>query len=213
VVVDTAFFRGNFPAACALEGAVVEVNDDLAAQPVWRELLPRTILRGDHKNSFAIADRGRVTHVRLKIFPDGGVARLRVHGEVWPDWARLARHGGLVDLAALEHGGFSLAASDMFFGNRQNLLAPGRPVDMSAGGAARATTGTWSAWARPASSAGSSSTPRTSAATRPAASWSRRRPTPRARSASSCPSAPASRTPATSSRTSCACSARSATSG
>jgi allantoicase len=74
-----------------------------------------------------------VNHVRLNIFPDGGVARLRVHGEVVPDWTRFARAGGEVDLAAQENGGWVVSVSDMFFGDRQNLVLPGRSLFMGDG--------------------------------------------------------------------------------
>jgi allantoicase len=75
----------------------------------------------------------RVTHLRLKIYPDGGVARLRVHGEVVPDWPSLTRAGGEIDLAAVEHGGWVIVSSDMFFGSRNNLIQPGRSTGMHDG--------------------------------------------------------------------------------
>jgi allantoicase len=150
VVVDTAFFRGNFPPECSLEACSVKGLNDLSAcvDPAtqWTEILPRSPLRGDSQNEFAIADESRWTHVRLNIYPDGGVARLRVHGEVRPDWHELARHGGLVDLAAVEHGGWSEACSDMFFGARQNLIAPGRPFNMSDGWETRRRRGPGHDW-------------------------------------------------------------------
>src|SRR4051812_17045253 len=96
VVVDTAFFRGNFPPACALSAAAIDDALDLCAldTAAWVEILPRSPLAGDTRTASATApppgaagDR-RFTHVRLDIFPDGGVARLRVHGEVVPRWSR-----------------------------------------------------------------------------------------------------------------------------
>jgi allantoicase len=138
VVVDTAFFRGNFPERCSLDGR---------ADGPWRELVARAPLAGDSKNPFAVADAGRVTHVRLNIFPDGGVARLRVHGEVVPDWDRIALLGGPIDLAALEHGGRVLAASDMFFGERANLIKPGPPTSMADGWETRRRRGPGHDWA------------------------------------------------------------------
>jgi len=154
VVVDTAFFRGNFPAECSIDAcALASHANDLTAvaepKAVWTEILPRTALRGDAKNELEITGAGageRFTHVRLNIFPDGGVARLRVHGEVRPDWERLARHGSLVDVAALVNGGYSLACSDMFFGARQNLLAPGRPFNMADGWEMRRRRGPGHDW-------------------------------------------------------------------
>jgi allantoicase len=102
VVVDTAFFRGNYPEHCSLEGAAVPGVPDpeqLASGAPgeagsgvrWTEILPRSPLAGDAKNAFAIASGERFTHLKLRIYPDGGVARLRVHGETRPDPARLAR--------------------------------------------------------------------------------------------------------------------------
>ena len=148
VVVDTAFFRGNFPSECSLDGCAIDALLDLDALPraEWFPLLPRAPLKGDSRNAFAVAEGRRVTHLRLNIFPDGGVARLRVHGEVLPDLERMLRSGGLVDLAALENGGRSLLCSDMFFGSRNNLLLPGRPANMSSGWETRRRRGPGHDW-------------------------------------------------------------------
>jgi allantoicase len=137
IVVDTTHFRGNFPEACSLDlGALeegAEPDAPAADRVAWRESLPRSSLSGDCKNLFAVTDEARATHVRLHIYPDGGVARLRVHGEVLPDWERLVRAGGEIDLAAIENGGRVTAASDMFFGSPHNLILPGRGRDMTDG--------------------------------------------------------------------------------
>ena len=153
-VVDTSHFRGNYPEACSIEGAVVEGNPDpaaIASGADWFELLPRSPLEGNAENRFSapesVADAGRVTHLRLNIFPDGGVARLRVHGRVEPDWPRLVARGGEVDLAALEHGGVAVASSDMFFGHRNNMLMPGRAVNMGDGWETRRLRGPGHDWA------------------------------------------------------------------
>lgn len=137
VIVDTSFFRGNYPAHCSLEACAVAGYPDVAqltseATP-WTEILPLAELQGDAQNQFVIDFAERVTHLRFKIYPDGGVARLRVYGEVIPDWERLLRRNSELDLAAVENGGTVLAASDMFFGHRHNLIMPGRAVNMSDG--------------------------------------------------------------------------------
>ena len=72
------------------------------------------------------------THLRLNIFPDGGVARLRVYGKVVPDWSNL-KPDELVDLVAIENGGVPLACSDMFFSSMNNLIMPGRSTNMGDG--------------------------------------------------------------------------------
>lgn len=135
VVVDTSFFRGNFPSHCSIEAGAIDgqptVEDLLKAE--WTEILPVSELQGDSQNGFAISFDERVTHLRLKIYPDGGVARLRVFGEVLPDWEALKKRESEIDLAAVEHGGTVLKASDMFFGHRHNLIMPLRAQDMSDG--------------------------------------------------------------------------------
>ena len=149
VVVDTAFFRGNYPESCALQGAAIDDPLDLRAleATTWTELLPRAPLYGDSKNAFPIADGHRYTHVRLEIFPDGGVARLRVHGDVVPAWARLRALGGPIDLAALEHGAVVETCSDMFFGSRNNLIKPGPSRSMADGWETRRRRGPGNDWA------------------------------------------------------------------
>ncbi len=121
VVVDTAFFRGNFPSHCWVDGCGLPAGVDPAAESVvWRPLLGRSQLAGDAKNAFTIPSAAhgerRVTHVRLSIFPDGGVARLRVLGAVLPDWTRILAAGADLDLAAVVHGGYVVDTSDRFFG-------------------------------------------------------------------------------------------------
>ncbi|MGB9181449.1 MAG: allantoicase [Pyrinomonadaceae bacterium] len=136
VVVDTSFFRGNYPEQCSLEACTIEgqptVEELISDSTAWTEILKQSQLQGDALNPFTIEDERRFTHLRFKIYPDGGVARLRVYGEVLPDWERLAQRGE-IDLAAVESGGLVLACSDMFFGHRHNLIMPGRAQDMSDG--------------------------------------------------------------------------------
>jgi allantoicase len=143
VDVDTRFFRGNYPEACSLEGCRLAPGADAAAlaSAAWEPIVPKSRLRGDSTNLFVVQapdERGRVagltwTHLRLNIFPDGGVARLRVFGAASPDWATYRRLGGPVDLASLAAGGAVVACSDMFFGSRHNLIQPGRAANMGDG--------------------------------------------------------------------------------
>jgi len=148
VIIDTAFFRGNFPESASIECAELPRNTDFSAagDAKWEELLPRSPLKGDSKNLFAIPKPRRATHLRLNIFPDGGVARLRVHGNVAPDWNELAAIGGPVDLAAAENGGSVPVCSDMFFGSRHNLVLPGRAPNMSEGWETKRRRGPGNDW-------------------------------------------------------------------
>ena len=137
VVVDTAFFKGNYPSHCSLEACVTDGHPDVARllsdETKWVEILAVSELKGDSQNKFQINHAGRVTHLRFKIYPDGGVARLRVHGNVKPDWEALKKQNSEVDLVAAENGGDVPLASDMFFGHRHNLIMPGLAQDMSDG--------------------------------------------------------------------------------
>ncbi|MCX5743535.1 MAG: allantoicase [Proteobacteria bacterium] len=159
VVVDTAWFRGNFPESCRLSAATIggaagTTDDalDLAQldAATWVELLPQTKLAGDTKNKFRIDAKHhhqRFTHVKLEIFPDGGVARLRIHGVVTPDWGKLRALGGPIDLAALENGAVVQTCSDMFFGSRNNLIKPGPSLSMADGWETRRRRGPGNDWA------------------------------------------------------------------
>jgi allantoicase len=120
--VDTSHFIGNYPSHCSLDAAGDDMN--------WVEVLPKSLVQGGSHNLFAFENPTRFTHVRLNIYPDGGVARLRVYGEALPDFGTLKPP---FDLAAVENGGVVLAASDMFFGSRHNLILPGRSTHMGDG--------------------------------------------------------------------------------
>ena len=147
VDVDTSFFTGNYPESCALDACDAPAGaatSDLA-RAAWQEILPRHPLKGDTHNLIAILAAPPATHLRLRIFPDGGVARLRAYGDVTPDWERLRRRGD-VDLAAVEHGGFVVACSDMFFGSRHNLIMPGDPINMGDGWETRRRRGPGHDW-------------------------------------------------------------------
>jgi allantoicase len=148
VVVDTAFFRGNYPEHCSLEACALPgtPSPDELARAEWTEIVPKSALQGDARNRFAVEHPDRVTHLRLHIYPDGGVARLRVHGDVVPAWTRFARGGGEVDLAAMENGGWVVSCSDMFFGHRQNLVLPGRSLFMGDGWETRRRRGPGHDW-------------------------------------------------------------------
>ena len=130
IVVDTAFFTGNFPQACSADACSADgypVFEEIAADSeavAWQEIVPRVLVTGDARHAFKVSSRRRYTHVRLNIFPDGGVARLRVHGEAVPDPAML--EGLTVDLAALENGADVAAGSDRNdFSAPRNVISPG----------------------------------------------------------------------------------------
>lgn len=152
VVVDTSFFTGNFPSHFSLEACDLgsppyraEKSRTKSSKTNWTEIVSKTALEGDSQNPFAVDNSGRFTHLRLKIYPDGGVARLRVHGGVVPD-SKLIKRPEL-DLAAVESGGRVIASSDQFYSEPLNLLMPGRGKDMSDGWETRRRRGPGHDWA------------------------------------------------------------------
>jgi len=160
--VDTQHFVGNHPPFASVDGLwAPEAPAESAALPAllsrgdWVALLEQSPLRPDAQNLFAAAPCGPVSHVRLNIFPDGGVARFRVFGRAHPRWeapaeldeeARAHVAPPLRDLAALANGGLTLACSDAFFGPMNNLLLPGRPDDMGGGWETRRRRGPGHDW-------------------------------------------------------------------
>ncbi len=127
VDIDTSYFTGNFPPQASIEACV---SDEDVPNGGWFEVLPQIDLSGDAHHYHDIKGDSAVTHLRLNIFPDGGIARLRIYGEVRPDFSQIE---GVVDLLALEHGGRAIACSDEHYGSMHNLNIAGRGVNMGDG--------------------------------------------------------------------------------
>ena len=128
--IDTSYFTGNYAPSASLEACYVADGDPTDATQ-WQEVLSSQSLQGDSQHIHAIDDDQVYSHVRLHMYPDGGIARLRVYGEVVKDWQQLA--GQEIDLAAMENGGRALLCSDEHFGVMENILAPGRGINMGDG--------------------------------------------------------------------------------
>jgi allantoicase len=151
VNVDTRFFTGNYPSHCSIDALDAASAPRPAIHAVegapWTRILAETALRGDGDNLIAIADRRPWTHLRLNIYPDGGVARLRVYGDAAIDWPRIAASRRAIDLASILNGGLVLGASDMHFGARDNMIMPGRAKNMGDGWETRRRRGPGYDWA------------------------------------------------------------------
>lgn len=151
VNIDTSHFTGNYPSHASIEavdmpGGIKPAIYDNEGMP-WTTILPRVELRGNGDNLFAVSDHRAWTHLRLSIYPDGGVARLRVFGEVSVDWDRVAPGNKVVDLALIKNGGLFLAASDLHYGTRGALIMPGRAINMGDGWETRRRRGAGHDWA------------------------------------------------------------------
>ncbi|HMP73463.1 MAG TPA: allantoicase [Kiritimatiellia bacterium] len=139
VDIDTSFFEGNSPAYASVEA---RRGDD----GHWEELLPRSPLQPGGQNLFAVPDRNVWTHVRLNIFPDGGVARFRVYGQVSVNWPAMPADA-LIDLASVVYGGQAIACSDMFFSSMTNLILPGKAAHAGEGWETKRRRGPGYDWA------------------------------------------------------------------
>jgi len=158
VNVDTSYFVGNFPEAASIEACSLEVGagevatEEQLRSAEWSELVPVSTLAGGTANYLLAsgpARNMRVTHIRFHIYPDGGVARLRVHGTAMPNWAALVEASkksplkavgtnrpipaGLVDVACVTNGAQVITCNDAFFGSHSNLLLPDRAPTMGDG--------------------------------------------------------------------------------
>lgn len=129
--LDTSHFTGNFPPAASVEGCfVVDAEPNTDSQ--WFPILEAVNLSGNRHHYFAIDGGPICSHVRVNLYPDGGLARLRVYAT--PDFSAATNDvDGLVDLAAALNGATALAANNEHFGPASTLLLPGRGVNMGDG--------------------------------------------------------------------------------
>ncbi len=131
IEIDTTHFTGNYAPATSIEACS---NKDANPREAthWHEIIPQSELGGDSQHQYLVDDATVYTHVRINIYPDGGIARLRVYAEPKVNWSKIPQ-GGLIDLAAALNGGVALACNNQHFGNISNLIAPGRGANMGDG--------------------------------------------------------------------------------
>lgn len=138
VEIDTAFFDGNHAESIAVHGCFETGGESADAEVIqdgydgWTEVLPKRDCGPSRRHGWTVTTSTRpVTHVRLLMFPDGGIARFRLYGQALPVFP--ARGDVEVELSAAVMGGVAVACSDEHFGTRTNLLLPGRGDDMGDG--------------------------------------------------------------------------------
>ncbi|ELT91657.1 hypothetical protein CAPTEDRAFT_219028 [Capitella teleta] len=156
VDIDTSFFTGNYTPAASLQVACIDKDlpkregdrmgtaasaDDFKAvegleSAKWQEVVSFSKLQPGYKSSchnyFPVTNRQKWTHLRLNMFPDGGIARLRVYGQAAPDWTKI-QISQLIDLAAMLNGTFCVGYSNAHFGHPRNMIGPGRSSIMKDG--------------------------------------------------------------------------------
>jgi len=132
--IDTNFFLGNHPPQASIEAVYLESTDGIIdwENVAWKEILPKSHLDAGSQNFYECESKEIYTHLRLHIYPDGGVARFRVYGEVFKNWETFDASQEL-DLAAAINGGQAIACNDMFFSSMSNLIMPNRGANMGDG--------------------------------------------------------------------------------
>lgn len=136
VDIDTNFFLGNHPPHASIQAIKLPPNTPLEEfqekDDLWTEILPKSPLDPGSQHYYGIEDRGVWSHLKLHIYPDGGVARLKVYGEVFKDWTGVSSTES-IDLASAKNGAKVLTCNDMFFSSKDNLIMPNRGVNMGDG--------------------------------------------------------------------------------
>jgi allantoicase len=132
--IDTNFFLGNHPPHASIEAVYLSEASIMTnwETVTWQEILPKSHLDAGSQNFYESTSSELFTHIRLHIYPDGGVARLRVYGEVFKNWDAVAADEE-IDLAAAINGGKAIACNDMFFSAMSNLIMPNRGENMGDG--------------------------------------------------------------------------------
>jgi allantoicase len=133
VDIDTNFFLGNHPPHSSMEACNISTKGTTDFEHVvWDEILPKSPLNPGSQNFFEIKSKKIYTHIKLHIYPDGGVARLKVYGEVCKEWDKVSNREE-IDLASAVNGAKSIACNDMFFSHMDNLLMPDKGINMGDG--------------------------------------------------------------------------------
>ena len=130
IEIDTSYFTGNFPPFFSLEGIYSETEPNKNSN--WKSLIAKTNLVGDCKNNFELNLKEKFNFVRLQIFPDGGVARIRLFGKVKYNWDRF-NNEEIIELSSLKLGGSILAYNNAHYGDVSALLSEGRGKTMGDG--------------------------------------------------------------------------------
>lgn len=137
VDIDTNHFTGNHPPYASVEAFnIKDADTDDFEKLEWVEILPKSLLLPGSQNLYEVSDQNIYTHLRLNIYPDGGVARLKIYGEVVKNWS-VGNEADEVDLAAAVNGAKAVLCNDMFFGHMDHLIMPGSGINMGDGWATR----------------------------------------------------------------------------
>ena len=129
VNIDTTHFNGNQPSMASLEGC--NSTSKNIKNLKWKTLISKKKIKANHHHIFNISSKSVVTHVKLNIFPDGGVARLRLYGSISKKKNNFKNK--IINLTSLLNGAAVIACNNEHFGKAENILAPGKAKNMGDG--------------------------------------------------------------------------------
>lgn len=133
--IDTNHFLGNHPPHASIEAIHLDSEPSVWGDSDgldWDEILKKSALDPGSQHYFKISDDKIYTHVRLHIYPDGGIARFRVYGEAYKNWDAINEEDQ-IDLALVNNCGKTLQCNDMFFSAMNNLISPTKGKNMGDG--------------------------------------------------------------------------------
>ena len=137
VDIDTSYFSGNQPSQASLEACLSKTNP--TKKTIWKTILNKKKLGPDRNHNFKINNRSTFNFIKLNIFPDGGVARIRLNGIV--DLEKINLSGKNVNLSSILNGSTILGCNNEHFGKAENVLSPGVGVNMGDGWETRRSRG------------------------------------------------------------------------
>ena len=135
--VDTSYFSGNHPSKVSLE-ACYSIKNTPDKNTKWFTILKKSKTKANSHHFFNIKNKTIFSHVKLNIFPDGGVARLRIYGSM-----NLKKKFGKnsINLTSVINGATPIVCNDEHFGRAENILAPGKGKNMGDGWETRRSRG------------------------------------------------------------------------
>jgi len=142
VDIDTSHFSGNQPTHASLEACYN--NNSPNNKLRWITILNKKKLGPNKNHNFNIKNKSVFTHIKLNIYPDGGVARLRIYGEV--EMKKVNFGNKIINLSSMLIGAFVVGCNNQHFGRAENILAPGKSKNMSDGWETRRSRGKNSDW-------------------------------------------------------------------
>ena len=137
VDIDTSYFSGNQPSQASLEACLSKTNP--TKKTIWKTILNKKKLGPNRNHNFKINNHSTFNFIKLNIFPDGGVARIKINGNV--DLERINLSGKNVNLCSILNGSTIVGCNNEHFGKAENVLSPGTGVNMGDGWETRRSRG------------------------------------------------------------------------